>query len=263
MAEPESMAKGTTAPSSARDGVTDDAFLGGALRIFQPRAGFRSGLDAVVLAAAVPAENGGHALEAGAGVGVAGLCLARRVAGLRVDGLEIDPALAALAARNAERNGLAERVMVHAGDVGTPPDAVTDRQFDHVLANPPFFEAGRAFAARDDGRARARMSAAGGLAQWLDFCLRRVASGGTVTVLHRAEAVGRLLGALDGPLGGLRIFPLWPRAGVAAKRVIVCGRKGSRAPLKLLAGLVLHGEGGGFTPRAEAVLRDGAGLVLD
>jgi tRNA1(Val) A37 N6-methylase TrmN6 len=243
--------------------LSEDAFLGGALRICQPKRGFRSGLDAVLLAAAIPAGPGETALEAGAGAGVASLCLAKRVAGFSIQGLEIDPELAALATANAARNGFEDRARFLAGALDEPPPALAGASFDHVFANPPFLEAGEAVAARDPGRMVARQGPEGVLHSFVDFCVRRAASGGSVTLIHRADRLDRLLGEMDGRLGAVKVFPLWPRAGVAAKRVIVSGRKGSRAPLQLLAGLVLHGEGDGFTPEAEAVLRHGAALNLD
>lgn len=239
---------------------TEDAFLGGALRVLQPLRGFRSGLEAVLLAAAVPARAGEAVLEAGAGAGVASLCLARRVAGLMVTGLELDPETAALANRNAQRNGLA--VTIETGSVAAPPKAVTARSFDHVFANPPFMEDGEALGASDEARRAARLGPAGTLAAFIAFCLRRAGPKGTVTVIHRADRLGQILGVMEGRLGAVTVFPLWPKAGVPAKRVIVQGRKSCRAPLTLRAGLVLHEADGGFTRGAEAILRHGAPLDL-
>jgi tRNA1(Val) A37 N6-methylase TrmN6 len=249
--------------AGAADALTDDAFLGGALQIRQPAQGFRSGLDAVLLAAAVPAKAGVYALEAGAGAGVASLCLARRVPGLSVLGLERDLALAGLAQDNAARNGLGDRVSIMAGTLEAPPQALLGRPFDHVFANPPFLEEGESMAAPDPMRRAARQGPEGVLNLFVDFCLARVASGGSVTLIHRADRLDRILAALDGRAGAIKIFPLWPRQGEPAKRVLVSARKGSRAPLRLLSGLVLHGEGHGFTPKADQVLRGGAALRLD
>jgi len=249
--------------SEREPGLTDDAFLGGALQILQPERGFRSGLEAVLLAAAIPAGAGDQALEAGAGAGAASLCLARRVTGLTVTGLERDPGLAALANQNAARNGLGERVRVEAGSVAAPPQAITARVFDHVFANPPFLEDSEAVAALDPVRRDARQGPEGTLGDFIAFCLRRAAPKGTVTIIHRADRTDRILAALDGRLGALKLFPLWPKPGVPAKRVIIAGQKSSRAPLIVLPGLVLHEEGGAFTQAAEAILRQGAPLRLE
>jgi tRNA1(Val) A37 N6-methylase TrmN6 len=232
--------------------VSDDRFLGGRVIARQSETGFRAGLDAVMLAAAVPGS--GEILELGAGAGTASLCLAARLAELRVTGLEIDPELVVLAGQNAEANGMAGRVVFAAADIFDLPAAYR-RQFDHVMCNPPFHgEEGQA--APDPGRARA-LQDGGTLAGWLEVGLKRTASGGTFTTILRSDRLSEALAAL--PDRGVTVFPLWPRAGVAAKRVLLQVRQGSRAPLVLAAGLVLHAADGSWTPEADAVLR-GAGL---
>jgi len=242
-------------------GLTQDAFLGGALTICQPQRGFRSGLDAVVLAASIPARAGEHALEAGLGVGVASLCLLRRVPGLRVTGLEAHAETATLAADNALHNHLQDQLEIHQGSIEAPPVALRQRVFDHVFANPPFLESGEGVKADGEMRAGARMGPPGTLGAWVDFCVRRAAPGASVTVLHRADRLDRLLAAFGERCGGVQVFPLWPKAGVPAKRVLVRAIKGSRRPLTMLSGLVLHEADGAFTGEADAILRRGAPLA--
>ena len=210
-----------------------------------------------MLAAAVPAAAGSDLLELGAGAGTASLCLAARVPQLRLKGIEIDPELADLATANAKANGMADRVGFVAADIFALP-ACYRRPFDHVFCNPPF-HGSEGEAAPDPARARA-LQDGGKLAAWLAAGLKRTVSGGTFTAILRADRLGEALVAL--PERGITVFPLWPRAGVAAKRVILQVRHGSRAPLQLLAGLVLHREDGSYTPEADAVLRDGAGIVF-
>lgn len=247
--------------SAADVAFSDDAFLGGALTLRQPLKGFRSGHEAVLLAASIPAVAGEHALEAGLGTGAASLCLLKRVPGLEVVGLEGHSRAALLARENALRNKLEDRLEVVEGLVEAPPEALRQRTFDHVFANPPFLEEGEGLVAEGGMRAGARMGPPGTLGMWADFCIRRAGPGGTVTVLHRADRLTRLLQELDGRCGAILVFPLWPKAGASAKRVIVRAVKGSRAPLQLLSGLVLHGASGSYTPEVEAILRDGAPLA--
>jgi tRNA1(Val) A37 N6-methylase TrmN6 len=257
------------ARASAIDQPTDDAFLGGRLQILQPRSGYRAGLDAVMLAAAVPAAAGKtmRVLDLGAGVGTAGLCLARRIEAARVTLFEREPALARLAEENVARNGLGSRVRVVEGDVGVSAGALraldlAEESFDHVVANPPFHSLDAGTLATDALKAGSHAMPETELAHWARFMARMAAPGGGVTVIHKAEALIRLLAVLDGRFGGLLVLPLYPRAGVPAHRVLVQGLKGSRAPLALLPGLVLHGAGDDFTPEAQAVLRDGAALHM-
>jgi len=231
-----------------------ETFLDGRVKVAQPDSGFRSGLDAVMLAAAVPAMSGQTVLELGAGSGTASLCLMARVRGIRVTGVERDTTLAALARENAAANGAGCSFV--AGDIfALPPEL--KRDFDQVFANPPFHgegqaspDAARAAALMDDGR----------LSDWLKLGLQRTVSGGFFTAILRADRLNEALAAL--PERGLCALPLWPRQNEVAKRVIVQVRKGSNAPFALLPGLVLHQEDGAWTPDADAVLRRGNALAL-
>jgi tRNA1(Val) A37 N6-methylase TrmN6 len=244
---------------------SDDALLGGRLRLRQPRRGYRVAIDPVLLAAAVTAGPGETVLDAGAGSGAAALCLAHRVPGCRVLGLEREPELLELAQANVTANGLATRIELVAGDLLAPPPGLRQRVFDRVMTNPPFHPAGAASApATPSGRA-AHLATAG-VAEWIGACLARLRPLGWLTLIHRAGRLDELLAARAGRAGDLRVCPLWPRSGVPARRVIVAGRKGARSPLRLLPGLVLHegADGGGrFTSAANAILREGAPLPLD
>jgi tRNA1(Val) A37 N6-methylase TrmN6 len=236
--------------------ATEDRFLDGRVIVRQMATGFRAGLDAVMLAAAVPADEGDKALELGSGAGAASLCLAARVTGCAVTGVEIDSLLAALANANAEANGMAPRVAFVAADIFALPEA-QKREYAHVLCNPPFHDGGDA--SPDAARDRA-LRDQGQLGQWMEIGLKRTISDGTFTVVLRADRISEALARL--PERGVSIFPLWPRAGEAAKRVLLQVRKGSRAPSALLSGLTLHRADGSYTDEADCVLRDGAFLAM-
>ncbi len=262
----------TGAAAGAEPGlaVTEDGFLGHRLRIRQPRDGYRAAIDPVFLAAAIPARAGERALDIGAGVGVAALALAHRVAGLTVTGIEITPALMRLCTDNAKANGLEGCTDFMVGDVARPPARLAPGSFDHVMANPPYLEAARADVSPVPGRAAANVegrAGAGGtgadLAAWMRLAFTMAREGGTVTLIHRADRLDDVISCLKDRAGGTVIFPLWPDRGSApAKRVLVQGVKGSGAPLRMARGLVLHEEDGRFTDQAESVLRAGGGLEL-
>lgn len=248
--------------------LTDDAFLGGALQLTQPRKGARSGTDAVMLAASVAADAPACVLEAGCGAGAVALCLARRLPQVCVTGVEIDPALCELARHNAARNGLAGRVEIIEGDV-TGPFAAFEAQgvrregYDHVVANPPYLPEGSARAPGNADKRRAHVMTQGGLDEWVRFLAACAAPDALLWMIHRADALKDLLDALGGRFGGVRVYPLFPRAGAPATRLIVSAMKGSRAGLQILPGLTLHRADGGYTEMAEAVLRHGAALSFD
>ncbi|WP_439542146.1 tRNA1(Val) (adenine(37)-N6)-methyltransferase [Hyphomicrobium sp.] len=249
--------------------VSDDAFLGGGLRIFQPLQGYRAGLDAVFLASAVVDRPGlgARVLDVGAGVGTAGLCVAWRCAGARVVLIEREPDLVALARQNIARNGLENRVSVIEADVGRisrdelAAHGIVEEHFDHVIANPPFHSEGAGTAARHALKAAAHAMPEAGLADWARFMARMARPGGEALVIHKADALPALLSCFEGRFGGLSVQPLHPQMGEAANRVIVRGTKGSRAPFRIEAGLVLHDAEKRATAGADGVLR--RGLALD
>jgi tRNA1(Val) A37 N6-methylase TrmN6 len=255
-------------PSSARKGATSvDAFLGGRINVVQPRGGHRAGSDAVFLAASVPAKRGERVLDVGAGVGVAGLCLLTREPGLNMTAVEIDTELCALASENAEHNGFGASFTIVNADV--TENAKSHREaglmregYDHVIANPPYYNEGAVRATRDKARAAAHVMGREGLAAWVRFLTTYAAPKGRLTLIHCPECLRELLALLEGRFGEIMVFPLFPKQGEAASRIIVQGRKGSRAGVKLLPGLVLHEADGRYSNKAEAVLRGGAALPV-
>ena len=248
--------------------TTEDAFLGGQIIICQPRTGPRAGLDAVFLAAGCAAQKGENVLDAGSGSGIVALAAAKRVPGIAVTGIEIDPQLVALSRSNAEANGLASAVRFIEGDITAPSGVlsglgVLPSSFDHVLANPPFLAAGEARLPPDAMLRRAHAAKPEEWESWLRFLAAFAKPGAALTLIHRADALPRLLPLLDGRFGSLVLYPLFPRSGAPATRMIIRGRKGKRGPLQIRQGMVLHRPEGGFTDEAEAILRHGAALDVD
>jgi len=195
-------------------------------------------------------------------VGAAALCLAWRVPGCRVTGLESQSAMARLAMTNVEANGLQDRVTILIGDLLRPPPRLSPASFDHVMANPPHLTAAAAAAPPDPGKAASNVEGEAKLGDWLRFCLTMAKPRGCVTLVHRADRLDALLGDLRGQAGEITVFPLWPGGARPATRVLVRARKGSAAPTRLAAGMVLHETDGSYSAAAQAVLRQGAALDL-
>ncbi len=242
-----------------------DALLGGRVLLRQGEAGLRATIAPVLLAATVPGLAGEAVLEAGSGIGTASLCLLARVAGLRAVGVEQDAAQAEASVANAALNGWEGRFAAIAGSIGdraAARAAAALGPFAHAMANPPWFSGGTK---AGDGPRRAAKHADGAppLSAWIGFMSRRVAPRGTVTVILPAAQLPEAFTAFAAAgVGSLAAYPLWPRRGEAARRVLVSGRKGGRAPCRLLAGLVLHEADGRFTEEAEAILRHAGPLTI-
>src|SRR5215468_2280356 len=191
--------------------VTEDAALGGRLRLKQPRRGHRVGHDAILLAAACPARAGERVVDLGAGVGAAGLALALRVEGVEVVLVEVDAGLARLAAQNAQLNGLSARVSSAVLDVaaaarafaaaGLGPESVA-----RVLMNPPFNDPARQRASPDRRRRLAHAGPVGALAVWIKTAARLLRPRGTLTMIWRADGLAEVLQALAPAFGAATVL---------------------------------------------------------
>jgi len=244
-------------PAQAPD-ITDDAILDGRLRLLQPRRGHRFGHDAVLLAAAVPAQPGERIAEFGAGVGAAGLALASRVPDIDLILYEIDPRLCALAEENIVRNNFAGRARATAQDVASLPPT---RDVNHVLMNPPFNSA-RLQPSPDPDRRSAHQANPGLLAEWTRAARNVLRDGGTLTLIWRAEGLAEVTAALSDGFGAITLLPVYPAPRRLANRVIVNAHKGAVSPLRILPPLLLNGSDLRPTPEAESILRQGSALIV-
>jgi tRNA1(Val) A37 N6-methylase TrmN6 len=243
--------------------LTEDALLGGAVRLLQPAKGHRAGTDAVLLAAAASPETGAHIVDAGAGTGAVGLMVLFRVPSARLTLVERDPDLAALCARNLALNG--RHGHVAAADLLDPHSrrgaGLEPESADWVVTNPPFLEEGRARISPDPNRAAAHALPPGGLVLWLRACAGLLKPNGRLALIHRADRVGDCLAALDPGFGGIRLRLIHPQAARPAIRLLITAVKGSRAPLLVEPPLILHESSGRFTPDADALHR-GEGFLV-
>ena len=249
----------TVAPFPQFEGpAVENALLGGRVRLRQPSKGYRAGMDAALLAAAVEAAPGQRVLEAGCGAGAVLMQIAARRPDAALTGLERDPAMAALARENAALNGADAQVMT--GDVAAGFRALDLPLFDWAVSNPPFFDDPGALRIPAEGK-RGAWLADDGLKAWTTFLLKSVREGGRIVVIHRADRLADLLELLGETAGSFAIRGIHPYADEPAKRVLVQAIKTGKAPLRLLPPLVLHDRSEAkHTAEAEAVLRGEAGL---
>jgi len=265
----------------SRDGdgatATADAIFDGAVRVWQPRHGYRFATDALLLAEFAhsglpPGAPARHAFDLGAGSGVVALALlaalpARAPAAARATAVEIDPALAALARRSAADNGLADRLEVRTADVRVLRDLPAGAA-DLVVSNPPFFAAGRGARAPDPQRAAARHDLLLRPAEVAAAAAHLLCPGGRACVVYAAARASELRDALAA--AGLSLHRerlLRPRAG-AAPRLVLLEVHAAPAPAAVARDeLVLHvrtgapGGGMSFAPAVERFLRTGAPIV--
>lgn len=238
--------------------LTRDDYLGGRITLFQPKTGYRAGVDPVLLAASVPAKAGQSVLDLGCGVGAAALCLGARVPGLAIEGVEREPQYAAL----ARRNGLT----CHQADIVELPEDLRQRSFDHVLCNPPYFDRSAGHSAQDPAR-EAAMGEDTPMEKWVQVAAKRLRPKGFLHLIHRPERVPDLLSAASACLGSLELLPLLPRQGRQASLVILRARKEGRAAFRLHPPMVIHAaaqheaDRDDYNPVIADVLRAGKPLL--
>ncbi|HSF93914.1 MAG TPA: DUF2007 domain-containing protein [Thermohalobaculum sp.] len=243
-----------------------DRLLDGRITLLQPSSGYRAAIDPVLLAAAVPAVAPDQTvLDVGCGGGAASLCYAERVPGARIVGLELQPPRAQEARENVRINLMEDRTEILIGSLLHPPPELKPGSFAEVFANPPFLQQSRADRRNVPDDAVETVEGDAKLADWITFCAEMAAPGAGITLVHRADRLDEIVALLRERAGGIVVFPLWPRAEeggapAEAKRVLIHARKGSKAPMRLMGGMILHDDAGGYTPAAEAVLRHGEAI---
>lgn len=243
--------------------TTEDRILDGKVILNQPQDGYRAAVDPVLLAAAIRAEDGDRALDLGCGVGAVMLCLAARVGGVAIDGLELQGHMADLAQKNIDANGFSDRLRVFEGDVLSPPEQLQEGGYAHVFANPPYMSGDRGNHSPNESKKIAHVETDADLEDWVDAALKYCRPKGSITFIQRADRLAELLIGLEGRAGEITVFPLWPKEEEDSHRVIVRARKGIKSPMRLMCGLTLHNSDGSYTERADVALKGGELFLRD
>lgn len=226
--------------------------LNGRVRLLQPEDGFRTSIDAVLLAAACPAKVKDSVIDLGCGVGAIGMCLVARVPDISLTGIDIQEDHIDLAKQNAAFNNITANFLY--ADVRS---FETNDRFNHVICNPPFLEDGTHSRSPSAPRAKALGHEETSLDDWITVAFNLIKGQGSFTLIHRADHIDKIISLLTPRFGAIEIIPLWPKEGVAAKRIIIRARKHSKSPAKIHAGIILHDKNGNYTDAAETILRKG------
>ena len=242
--------------------VTKKDFLDGKIVIWQPAIGYRIGIDTVLLASAIIPKKDAKILDLGCGVGGISLCLLTNFPTVKIDGLEINDELVRLAKRNTVANGFATKFNPLLGTVVNPPSQLRPNSFDLIVTNPPYFEAGKIAESPIASKRTASVEGDATFEVWIGCAARFLKPKGVISLVHRADRLDQLLSVLRKHFGELKVYPLWPKSGRDATRVIIHGTKGSDSPTKLKPGIVLHRADGSYTPRIKSALT-GNSLLSD
>jgi tRNA1(Val) A37 N6-methylase TrmN6 len=236
---------------------TTDTLLGGKVTILQPKDGYRVAIDPVLLAASIQPRPGDRVLDVGAGTGAVSLCLAHRLPGLDITGLEVDETYWSLARRSAALNDC--QIDFQQGDLFSLPSLLRGQAFQYVVSNPPF-RSPESNRRASPGRRGAHFLDGVTLQGWISACLRTLAPKGVLSLIIPADKLDEAIASLAGRAGNIGLYPLWSKAGATAKRVILQATGQSKAPARMAPGLVLHAPDDTYTPEAQKVFHDGCAL---
>lgn len=235
---------------------TIDDFLGGKVRLKQPKEGLRATSDAVLLSAICSPKKGESVLDVGCGAGIVALCVGAGQKNLDLIGIELQKALADLAVENAALNEIPMTVIQ--ADI-RQKNLLKNQFFHHVITNPPFYTEDPR---RQNESQEIAYKQAVPLKDWISFCLKHLRPKGIFSIIHRVEAVPEILSVLHPKLGGIVLIPIWPKQGSVPKRVLIQGVLGSKKPFRIHAGIVLHHPDNSRTEMAESIMRHGQKIKL-
>ena len=242
--------------------TTDGTLLGGRVGFRQPEQGYRAAIDPVLLAAACPVEHGMKVADLGCGAGAASLSVAWRCPGIRITAIERERSLLKLLSHNVETNGFSSRITPIEFDIRSLQSADIGGPADLIMTNPPFLAEGAYTHSQNQIKLAANSEGDTPLSEWIAAARRLSRDKTKLVMIHRADRLTDILAGLQASFGEIRVFPIWPKTGQAAKRIIVSAVFGSKAPLKIAPGLTIHGSDGSFSQAAEAILRDGERLLI-
>jgi len=240
--------------------VKETTLLNGKIRLSQGDGGLKASMDTVLLAAAVMASDGEHILDMGCGTGGAGLCVLKRLEdkNIHLHGIDVQADLLDLAIINSCDNNFDDRCTFVTGDIHNKTN-YTENKFDHILTNPPYYEAGTRQNSIDPSRDIAFSHT--DIKTWIDRAYYWLKPHGSLTIIHRADMLHKILLAVGTRFGKIEIWPIHSKADKPAIRIIVKLLKNRRSPSILHPAIIMFDADGQESRTSKRILRDGEGLI--
>ena len=241
---------------------TKDSFLGGGIRIWQPKKGYRAGIDPILLAASVNVSAGQKVLDLGCGVGTASFAIGYRVKNVELYGIEIQKVFADLADLNSKENGI--EFQVECSNISNLSSNITSKNFDHVIANPPYFDRKSSVRGINVSKEKS-FGDTRPISEWLKVAAKRAKPKGFVHFIVRSDRLMEIFTNMPNSLGSLVITPVISRKNENAKLTILHAKKNGRAGFIISSPIVLHPQKSDvrekYIPEVDKVLRNGASLI--
>ena len=236
--------------------ITQNDFLGGKIKLLQYQTGYRATSDSVLVSAIVQAKSGETILDVGTGTGIILFCLGSRISNLQMTGVDVQNELLALAQQNNILNQ--QNIEWIQEDITAKTSKIHGRQFHHVVTNPPFY---REDIVRQNQQTATAFHQSISLDIWIRYCVKHIRPKGTLTLIHRPEALTEILTILSKTaLGGIEVLPIYSKMNQEANRIIIKGILGSKKQLTIHPPFITHTADNKYTKEAEEILRNGKSL---
>ena len=238
--------------------TSEDTLLQGRLFLEQPArgAGYRFNLDSVLLSGFTLTNPDGHILDLGAGCGVIGLMLLLSGKVARVTAVEIQPELARLARKNAQKNGFSEREFsLLEGDLRR----LDLPEVDGVVFNPPYFRPDQGQPSKCVGRDLARHERNGGLEDFVSVGASQLRPGGRLSaIVPLARSEDLIKACQDSGLGKTKVRWVRPRIHGERRQLLLEAQTSVKLEHCEMEDLIVHEQTGpSFTEEVTRWLEGG------
>jgi len=228
-----------------QDPLTNDIFLGGGIRLRQPRHGYRFSIDAVILAGSLHPRPGDSMVDLGTGCGIVPILLSHRWPSVRIWGVEVQAELAAVAVENVRTNAMEPQVTILNADLRDVSAGLLGGPVDWVVANPPYRRGRSGRVNPNCQRALARHEIAMTLPDLVAAARRLLKTGGRFVAIYGAERTADLLFHMrSGHIEPKRLQAIQPDPQSNARLILVEGIKDGKPGAALVPPLIIR-EGSG------------------
>ena len=232
--------------------LTKNKILNGTVTLYQPKRGFRIGIDSVLLASSVNKYT--KCIEFGTGSGIILVYLSKKFPDSKILGIEKNIDLVNLAKKNLKENNITQNsAEVFQNDLDNNFFLKKyNNGYDRVIMNPPYFSPDKVLLSKNSAKVSSRYEY--DISKWFLAAYKKLKPRGYLNFVFRSESLDLILSILYPKWGEIKIYPLWPKKNIKSKLMIVQAKKDVKAGVQILPGLVLHNNDGSYTKACNNIL---------
>jgi len=232
--------------------LTRNNILDGEVALYQPKQGFRIGMDSILLASSVNKYT--KCIEFGTGSGIILVYLSKKFPDSKILGVEKNIDLVNLAKKNLKENKITE-ISAEVIQNDLDDDSFlkqNNNEYDRVIMNPPYFSPNKVLISKNSYKISSRYEY--DISKWFLAAYKKLKHRGYLNFIFRTENLDLILSILYPKWGEIKIYPLWPKKNIKSKLMIIQAKKNVKAGLQILPGLVLHNNDGSYTKACNNIL---------